>query len=59
MEAFRKGWFVAVVLAVLTIVEYIFAINVDAKELRFAALSSAALVKAVLIIIYFMHISRA
>jgi heme/copper-type cytochrome/quinol oxidase subunit 4 len=59
VEAFRKGWVVAVLLAVLTVVEYLFAINFDSKELRFAGLSGAALIKATLIIIYFMHVSHA
>lgn len=58
MEMFKTGWIVAVILAVLTIVEYIFAVNVDDDFYRFLGLTFAALAKAGLIVYYFMHIYR-
>jgi caa(3)-type oxidase subunit IV len=59
MGAYTKGFWVAALLAVLTIAEYIFAAEVGVEQVKFAGLAGTGLVKAVLIIIYFMHISRA
>lgn len=59
MDPFAKGWIVAGLLAVLTIAEYIAATALDDAHIRFAGLAVTGVVKAVLITIYFMHISRA
>jgi cytochrome c oxidase subunit 4 len=59
MGAFQKGYMVAVVLAIVTVAEYIFATHLDDDQLRFAGLAAAAVVKAWLIVQYFMHLSRA
>jgi caa(3)-type oxidase subunit IV len=59
MSTFQKGYVVAAVLAVLTIVEYIFAIQIDHDIVRFAGLAIAGIAKAALIAVYFMHIARA
>jgi hypothetical protein len=53
----QKGMAVAVFLAVLTIVEYIWAVEVPDDTVRVVGLSIAALAKAVLIMEYFMHFS--
>ncbi len=54
----QTGLIVAVILAVLTIVEYIFAVEVSDDTIRFIGLSFAAVGKAALIVYYFMHIYR-
>ncbi len=54
----RTGINVAVILAVMTILEYIFAVNVPNDYVRFFGLSATALVKAGLIMWYFMHLPR-
>jgi caa(3)-type oxidase subunit IV len=54
--AIRTGWMVFVALAVLTIVEYIVAVGVDAN---LPVVAVIALAKAGLIIYYFMHVVRA
>ncbi|MGE0600699.1 MAG: cytochrome C oxidase subunit IV family protein [Dehalococcoidia bacterium] len=59
MDAFKKGYVVAVFLAVLTIAEYIFAVGLDNDQARFAGLAIAAVTKGWLIVQYFMHIARA
>lgn len=59
MNSYQRGIVVAVILAVLTIVEYVFAVEVDSTSVRFIGLSITALLKSWLIIQYFMHISRA
>lgn len=58
MNAFRKGYVVAVLLAVLTIVEYIFAVSFDNEVVRFVGLSVAVLAKVGMIGAYFMHFMR-
>ncbi len=58
MDAFRRGWTVAIVLAVITIVEYFFAIEVSNNAVRFIGLAVLALVKVGLIGAYFMHFMR-
>lgn len=55
----KKGWIVAGLLAIGTILEYIFAVEIHDNVFRFSGLAGTALVKAVLITIYFMHIYRA
>jgi cytochrome c oxidase subunit 4 len=57
-KAMQTGMIVAVILAVLTIVEYIFAVEITHDTLRFLGLTVAALGKAGLIVYYFMHIYR-
>jgi len=59
MSTFQKGYVVAAILAVLTIVEYIFAISINDDHVRFAGLAIAGIAKAALIATYFMHIARA
>ncbi len=58
MDIFRIGWAVAAILAVITVVEYIFALQVGNDSVRFLGLAAAGLSKAGLIIYFFMHISR-
>ena len=58
MNPYRKGIIIAVLLAVMTIAEYIFAVEVSSAEVRFAGLTITALLKTVLILWYFMHIKR-
>ena len=58
MAIFKTGWIVAVLLAVFTIVEYIFAGEVHDDTGRFIGIAFAAGVKAVLIVYYFMHVYR-
>lgn len=54
----QKGLVVAVILAVLTIAEYIFAVQIGDDTVRFAGLTVAAGSKAALIVYYFMHVYR-
>lgn len=54
--AVRTGWMVFAALAVLTIVEYVIAVRLDAN-LPIIALIAAA--KAGFIVYYFMHVVRA
>ncbi|GMV85711.1 MAG: hypothetical protein AMXMBFR80_15660 [Dehalococcoidia bacterium] len=54
----QTGMIVALILAVLTIVEYIFAVEVSQDTVRFTGLSLAAVAKAALIVYYFMHVYR-
>lgn len=58
MEMFKIGWIVAVVLAVMTILEFIFAAQVSDETLRFAGLLATALAKAGFIMYFFMHVYR-
>ena len=59
MDAFAKGWIVADLLTVMTLAEYFAATSLDDQHIRFAGLAVTAVVKAWLIIVYFMHVSRA
>ncbi len=54
--AIRTGWMVFLALAVLTIVEYIVAVGVDAN---LPVIAVIALGKAGFIVYYFMHVVRA
>lgn len=54
-KAFRRGMWTFVALMVLTIVEYVVAVNLGASTIL---LFLIALVKAALIVWVFMHISR-
>ena len=58
MKAFQKGYIVAILLAVLTIVEYIFAVNVDNDLVKFLGLAATAIAKVYMIGSYFMHFMR-
>lgn len=53
--AVRTGWVVFVVLAVLTAVEYVIAVELDKN---IPILVGIAIIKAALIMNYFMHIAR-
>ena len=55
LSTMQKGMAVAVFLAVLTIVEYFFAVEINDDTVRFVGLTAAALAKAWLIMDYFMH----
>lgn len=54
--AVRRGWFVFLILAVATAVEYVIAVGID-KNLPI--LMAIAAYKAGLILWYFMHVKRA
>jgi hypothetical protein len=58
LSVMQMGMVVAVFLAVLTIVEYFWAIEVSNDELRFVGLAIAALGKAWLIMQFFMHLGN-
>lgn len=60
MSIFRTGYIVAVLLAVFTVVEYVFALNSlgVSDEVRIVGLSASAIVKAALILWFFMHFYR-
>ncbi|MBT4126828.1 MAG: cytochrome C oxidase subunit IV family protein [Chloroflexi bacterium] len=57
-ETLKTGWIVIGVLAVMTIAEFIVAVAVDDKTMLFALLLIVALLKAWLIIQYFMHFGQ-
>ncbi|MBT3995951.1 MAG: cytochrome C oxidase subunit IV family protein [Chloroflexi bacterium] len=57
-ETLKTGWIVIGALAVMTIAEFLVAIAIDDKTLLFALLLVTALVKAWLIIQYFMHFGQ-
>ena len=52
----RRGLLIIILLAVLTIVEFIFAIALDNTTALLATLAPMAVVKAALILWYFMHL---
>lgn len=56
MDIYRQGLIVAVLLAVMTILEYLFAGEVADATVRFSGLAVTALAKAGLIGYYFMHV---
>ena len=58
MKAFQKGYIVAILLAVLTILEYIFAVNFDNETVKFLGLGATAIAKVFMIGAYFMHFMR-
>lgn len=58
LGAFQKGYVVAVFLAIVTVAEYFFAVGLANDQARFIGLAAAALVKAWLIVWYFMHVYR-
>jgi cytochrome c oxidase subunit IV len=57
-QTLKTGWIVIGVLAVMTAAEYIVAVVVDDTTLLFALLLITALLKAWLIIQYFMHFGQ-
>jgi hypothetical protein len=57
-KAMSVGGMVALILAVITVVEFVFALNVGSDQVRFVGLSVAALGKASAIVYYFMHVNR-
>jgi hypothetical protein len=54
----RRGMNVFLVLAVLTVVEYVVAVSLDSVPLLVTLLTAAALGKCWAIAVYFMHITR-
>jgi heme/copper-type cytochrome/quinol oxidase subunit 4 len=58
MADFRIGWLVALLLAVLTIVEYVFASEMHDTGVRVAGVMAAGAVKAGFIAWFFMHLAR-
>ncbi len=58
MNPYKKGIIVAVLLAVMTIAEYIFAVEVHDELIRFLGLTATAVVKVYLIAEFFMHFSN-
>jgi heme/copper-type cytochrome/quinol oxidase subunit 4 len=56
LEKMRRGLVVITILAVLTAIEFVVAVSVDTG--RFGLLAVFALIKAWLILDYFMHISQ-
>jgi caa(3)-type oxidase subunit IV len=54
-SAVRTGWLVFGLLAVLTVVEYIIAVSLDAN---LPVIMAIAVAKAALILWYFMHVAR-
>jgi hypothetical protein len=58
LTGMQQGMVAAVILAILTIAEYFFAIEVPNDQVRFIGLSIAALGKAWLIVQFFMHLGN-
>jgi len=56
VSIYAQGLVVAVLLAIMTVLEYIFAAEMSDETIRFLGLAATALVKAGLIAYYFMHI---
>jgi hypothetical protein len=54
----RQGLTVALMLAVLTVLEYIFAVEVSDDVVRFIGLAVTTLLKTWAIATYFMHFTR-
>ena len=54
----RRGLVAIVVLAVLTAVEYVIAIGIDPMNVVVTLLAVIGIAKAVVILEYFMHLSR-
>lgn len=57
-RAQRRGLNAIIVLAVLTILEYFVAIGLDSPSMIVLLLAVVALIKAVVILEYFMHLSK-
>jgi len=58
LTSMQWGMIAAVILAILTIAEYFFAVEVSSVEVRFIGLSVAAVGKAWLIMQFFMHLGN-
>ena len=58
MNPYKRGMLVAVLLAAMTIAEYIFAVEVHEHTVRFLGLTATAGVKVYLIAQFFMHFSN-
>ena len=54
----RRGLIAIVALAVLTVVEFIFAVGIDSTEMVVLLLAVIAVIKALVILEYFMHVSK-
>jgi cytochrome c oxidase subunit IV len=57
-KAMQIGLIVAALLAILTVIEYLFATRVEDDFIRFVGLTVSTFGKAGLILYYFMHIYR-
>ncbi len=57
-KAVRTGLVVALILAVLTLLEYFFAVSVEDDVVRFVGLTVTSIGKAILIVQYFMHFMK-
>ncbi len=55
-SAQKRGLTTILVLAILTIIEYVFAVSFDEPAALVVSLTAMALVKAWLIVMYFMHL---
>ena len=58
MAIFRNGWLVALLLAVLTVVEFVFASEVHDVGARVTGVMAAGALKAAFIGWFFMHVAR-
>lgn len=58
-QALRVGGAVGAVLAAFTVGEYFFATGVEQDGVRVIGLFAVAIIKAYLIILFFMHLKRA
>lgn len=58
MNPYKRGMVVAVMLAIMTVAEYIFAGEVHDDLIRFLGLTGTAVVKVYLIAQFFMHFSN-
>lgn len=54
----RRGLVAIIVLAVLTAIEYVIAVGIDGTAVVVTLLSIIAIAKAVIILEYFMHLSK-
>ncbi len=57
-QAQNRGLVAIIVLAVLTAIEYVIAVGIDATAVVVTLLAVVALVKALVILEYFMHVSK-
>lgn len=58
MGIFKTGYTAALLLAIITIAEYVFAVNTGDAQVKFVVLAAAAVAKVYLIMVFFMHIKR-
>jgi hypothetical protein len=58
LSVMQKGMVAAVFLTILTVAEYFFAVEIGDDLVRFIGLAVAAVLKAALIMEYFMHFTN-